>query len=74
MVQWKNFVEWAFYGLLSYFAWSISSDIDSMKTSIVDLNQKVAVVITRDEGQQEKLRDFERRLERLEYPHAPRAK
>jgi hypothetical protein len=70
MVQWKNFVEWAFYGLISYVAWGISQDIDSMKTSIIDLNKSVVVVITKDEVQQEEIRDMKRRLERLEFPHA----
>lgn len=69
MVQWKNFVEWAFYGLISYVAWGISQDIESMKTSIIDLNRSVVVVITKDEVQQEEIRDMKRRLERLEFPH-----
>ena len=64
--KWNNFVEWAFLGLLSWFAYSINMNISDMQKTISELNKQVAIVISDNAGSKELLKDHEFRLRDLE--------
>lgn len=59
MVQWKEFVQWLFFGMLAFYGYSITTNIDKMTDSIGTLNTNVAVIIST-------LQIHEKRIERLE--------
>lgn len=59
MPQWKDFVSWIFFGLLAFYGYSVTANIDKMADSIATLNTNVAVVISTVNG-------HEKRIERLE--------
>jgi cell division protein FtsB len=45
MPQWKDFVSWVFFGLLAYFGYSITGNVDSLTESVASLNKNVAVLL-----------------------------
>jgi hypothetical protein len=59
MVQWKEFVAWLFFGMIAFYGYSITTNIDKMTDSIAMLNTNVAVIIST-------LQVHERRIEKLE--------
>lgn len=59
MVQWKEFLNWLFFGMLAFYGYSITTNIDKMAESVATLNTNVAVIIST-------LQVHEKRIERLE--------
>lgn len=59
MVQWKEFLNWLFFGMLAFYGYSITTNIDKMANSVATLNTNVAVIIST-------LQVHEKRIERLE--------
>ena len=66
MVKWNRFVEWAFLGLISYFAWSINSSISDLQKGISELNKQVVVLIQANSDSKHSIRDHEIRIRLLE--------
>lgn len=65
-MKWQKFVEWIFYGLLGYFAFSIDSNIKDMSKSIQTLNTQMAVQINENTSVKSKVDDHEGRLRLIE--------
>jgi hypothetical protein len=61
-----NFVQWAFYGLITYFAFDLKATMKELKDSALALNIKLATVLERTESHKEKLEDHSDRLLQLE--------
>lgn len=59
MIQWKEFLNWLFFGMLAFYGYSITTNIDKMADSVATLNTNVAVIIST-------LQVHEKRIERLE--------
>jgi len=59
MIDWNSFVQWAFYALISGCAVYMVNILAGLKTSVDDLNIKMATII-------EKTTNHERRIEKLE--------
>lgn len=59
MPKWGDFVTWVFFGLLAYFAYSITNNVDRMSDSVSELNKNVAVVVYQ-------VTDLDERVDRLE--------
>ena len=66
MLKYSKFADWLFYALLSYFAYSITTDISSMKNSIVELNVNVSRVVTQQAGAEKNFDKLEQRVYNLE--------
>lgn len=60
------FIQWAFYGLIVYFAYDIKSTIKAMGTSVENLNLQIAVVIKQTENHKEMLDKHDERIYNLE--------
>jgi arginine exporter protein ArgO len=59
MIQWKEFISWLFFGMLAFYGYSITNNIDKMADSVATLNTNVAVIIST-------LQVHEKRIEKLE--------
>lgn len=58
-MEFKDFVQWSFYGLISGCSIYLTSILSGLKTSVDELNIKMATII-------EKTSNHERRIEKLE--------
>jgi hypothetical protein len=67
MIKWNNFVEWAFLGLISFFAYQLNSNVTELQKAINQLNTQVASVITDNSLSKELMRDHEQRIRNLEF-------
>lgn len=65
-LQFAQFVNWLFYGLLAYVAVDIMKSIREVKGSIATLNTQVAVVIAQTETHKEVLDRHDERIHSLE--------
>jgi len=62
----KEFVNWGFQALIiSVCAWGVT-EISYVRTSIQELNVKIAVVVERDAARGNEILDIKHRVERLE--------
>lgn len=59
MLEFKDFVQWVFYALLSGCAIYLTTILSGLKLSVDELNIKMATII-------EKTSNHERRIEKLE--------
>lgn len=59
MFEFKDFVQWAFYGLISSCFIYLTTILAGLRTSVEELNIKMATII-------EKTSNHERRIEKLE--------
>lgn len=59
MIQFTDFVQWCFYGLISGCAIYLTSILSGLKLSVDELNIKMATII-------EKTSSHEKRIEKLE--------
>lgn len=59
MIQFTDFVQWSFYGLISGCAIYLTSILSGLKLSVDELNIKMATII-------EKTSSHEKRIEKLE--------
>ena len=66
MVKWNNFVEWAFLGLISFFAYQLNNNVNELQKAINQLNSQVASVITDNSLSKEMIKDHEFRIRELE--------
>lgn len=66
MVKWNNFVEWAFLGLISFFAYQLNNNVNELQKAINQLNSQVASVITDNSLSKEMIKDHELRIRDLE--------
>jgi len=66
MVKWNNFVEWAFLGLISFFAYQLNNNVNELQKAINQLNSQVASVITDNSLSREMIKDHELRIRELE--------
>lgn len=60
----KDFVAWAFMAMLTYFGWSMTSDIRRMALSIEQLNVNMAVVTTIQTFHDKRLNMLEKKTRR----------
>ena len=67
MIKWNDFVNWAFFGLLAYFAYNVTTNLDDMSKSVQELNKNVAVVVTQVTNHSAEIVEIKRRLERIEH-------
>lgn len=67
MVKWNNFVEWAFLGLISFFAYQLNANVTELQKAINQLNAQVASVITDNSLSKELIKDHELRIRSLEF-------
>lgn len=67
MPQWKDFVSWVFFGMLAFYGYSISSNMDKITDSIGQLNINVAVVVEKVSAQGKELERIDTRVIRLEH-------
>lgn len=67
MVKWNNFVEWAFLGLISFFAYQLNNNVNELQKAINQLNTQVASVITDNSLSKEMVKDHELRIRILEH-------
>jgi hypothetical protein len=61
-----HFIQWAFYGLITFFAFDLKTTMKELKDSALALNIKLATVLERTESHKEKLEDHSDRLLQLE--------
>ena len=66
MVKWNNFVEWAFLGLISFFAYQLNNNVNELQKAINQLNSQVASVIADNSLSKEMIKDHELRIRDLE--------
>lgn len=66
MVRWNAFVEWAFLGLITFFAFQLNSNISELQKAISQLNTQVSLVISENSVSKETIRDHEYRIRSLE--------
>lgn len=66
MIKWNNFVEWAFLGLISFFAYQLNNNVNELQKAINQLNSQVASVITDNSLSKEMIKDHEFRIRDLE--------
>lgn len=66
MPKWSDFVSWVFFGLLAYYANSLTTSVQDMSDSIADLNVKMAVVVERDQTRGKDIDALKVRVDRLE--------
>lgn len=66
MVKWDNFVEWAFLGLISFFAYQLNANVNELQKAINQLNSQVASVIADNSLSREMIKDHELRIRDLE--------
>jgi len=66
MPTWDQFLSWAFYGIVGTAAFMAASFLKTIKDSIVELNQKVALILKSAEFYEKKLDDHDRRIEKIE--------
>jgi len=66
MVKWNNFVEWAFLGLISFFAYQLNNNVNELQKAINQLNSQVASVIADNSLSREMIKDHEHRIRYLE--------
>ncbi len=66
MVKWNNFVEWAFLGLITYFAYSLNNNISELQKGMIELNSQVKIILTESSNSKELIKDHENRLRFLE--------
>ena len=66
MVKWNNFVEWAFLGLISFFAYQLNNNVNELQKAINQLNSQVASVIADNSLSKEMIKDHEFRIRDLE--------
>lgn len=66
MIKWNNFVEWAFLGLISFFAYQLNNNVNELQKAISQLNSQVASVITDNSLSKEMIKDHEFRIRELE--------
>jgi len=59
MIEFNQFVQWAFYALISGCAMYLTTILNGLKTSVEELNIKMATII-------EKTSSHEKRIEKLE--------
>ena len=45
MPKWGEFVNWVFFGLLAFFAYTLTSDVKELTKSVAELNTHMAVVV-----------------------------
>lgn len=67
MPQWKDFVSWIFFGMLAFYGYSISTNMDKITDSIAQLNINVAVVVEKVSTQGKELEKIDARVIRLEH-------
>lgn len=65
MIQFSEFVNWAFYGVVSGCAVYGVSILAKLNSSIQDLNVKIAVVIERQSGHEKRLDKHDEQIETL---------
>lgn len=61
-------MDWLFYALISYYAWSINDNIKTMAVSISDLNKQMVIQITEAGFSKTTIQDHELRIRKLESP------
>lgn len=66
MPKWSDFVSWAFFGLMAYFGYQLTSSVDRVSESIQELNVKMAVVVYQIQAQDKEMGRLDKRVERLE--------
>lgn len=66
MIKWNSFVEWAFLGLISFFAYQLNSNIAELQKAINQLNTQVSLVISDNSVSRETIKDHEFRIRSLE--------
>lgn len=66
MIKWDSFVEWAFLGLISFFAYQLNSNIAELQKAINQLNTQVSLVISDNSVSRETIKDHEFRIRSLE--------
>lgn len=66
MPKWSDFVTWAFFGLLAYFAFNLTSSVDDMSHSMGELNVKMAVVVEQVQAQRKDFDKLDMRVGELE--------
>lgn len=65
-MQFQEFLEFAFYGLLSGAAlWGVSI-LSKLQASIAELNEKVAQILERTSWHERELERLDRRIDRVE--------
>ena len=73
IMEYQNFVEWAFMAAITGAAWlavsaiqGIREEVGRIQSSVSDLNSSVKVVLDRTERHEEKLEHFDERLRVVE--------
>lgn len=65
-IKFSDFISWAFYTLLLGIAGWMSSQFSELNHSVQDLNVKMAVIMTKNDGYSVDIRDLKARVEQLE--------
>lgn len=59
MIQWNEFAQWVFYGLIGFAAVYVARTMELLRRSVEKLNVRIAVVI-------EKTTNHEKRITKIE--------
>lgn len=65
-MQYAEFVQWVFYGLLSFGAFSIVRILGQLNEGVQLLNEKVAVVIEKTAWHEKRLEEHHERIREIE--------
>lgn len=65
-MDYSHFVQWVFYGLLSFGAFSIIRILGELKDGVQLLNEKVAVVIEKTAWHEKRLEEHHERIREIE--------
>ena len=64
-MEFSNFVQWAFYGIIGACAVNAVTILTSMKNSIYELNTKIAVIIEKTSTHEKRLDNHDKQLDNL---------
>jgi hypothetical protein len=66
MIAWNKVVNWAFFAMLSYFAYDLSTTMKHMGVSINELNRNVAVLAYQSNAFKDEISEIKRRLNAID--------
>lgn len=69
MIEFEQFVQWTFYGLLSGVAIYAAKTLGKLRESVEFLNVQIAVILTKSDGYEKTLAKHGDEIEKLKTKH-----
>lgn len=68
-MEFNQFIQWAFYGFISFGAYTAVNTLGQLKDSVNELNEKLAVVLEKTAWHEKQIMDHGDRLKTVEEFH-----